>query len=98
MGVPKKFISRSQSLNANRQNRIPTIGDLSPTRGGDRKSFLSFFLFDFVIEMMTEVILSSYENIDADVCPDSKMSDFEYADDCASEWNSKEVVGCSPPI
>ncbi|MBM6549358.1 reverse transcriptase family protein, partial [Streptococcus dysgalactiae subsp. equisimilis] len=85
-GVPEKFISLIQSLYQNSRSRVRAYGELSPeftTTSGVRQGCpLSPFLFNFVIDMILEIALSSCENSGIQLFPGgSVLSDLEYADD-----------------
>lgn len=98
MNVVEKFISFTQLLYTSIWSRVRAYGDVWPevtTRSGvGQGPFLSICFLNFVMEMIIEIALSSYENVGINICANRNLSDLEYADDfmLPSEYSSKLIV------
>ncbi|CAH8658448.1 unnamed protein product [Schistosoma rodhaini] len=84
-GVPEKYINLVKALYSNTISRVRAYGELSydfTTSSGVRQGCpLSPFLFNFIIDLLLEITLSSTESTGIDLLPGGPLSDLEYADD-----------------
>ncbi|KER19410.1 hypothetical protein T265_15549, partial [Opisthorchis viverrini] len=92
-GVPSKFLTLIKALYANSRGRVKVYGKLSPeftTSSGVRQGCpLSPFLFNFVIDTITEDSLPASNTCGVEVLPGPPPTDIEYADDIA-------ILGSNP--
>nr|CAX82417.1 Retrovirus-related Pol polyprotein [Schistosoma japonicum] len=83
-GVPEKYINLRQDLYSNTTCRVRAYGRLSSeliTSSGVRQGcLLSPFLFNFIIDILLELTLSSSGFSGVDLLPGDKLVDVEYAD------------------
>ncbi|RTG82230.1 uncharacterized protein DC041_0010142 [Schistosoma bovis] len=83
--VPKKYIDLIQALYFNTSGRVRAYGELSSeltTSSGVRQGCpLSPFLFNFVIDVLLEITLSSSKFTGVELLPGGSLVDLEYADD-----------------
>ena len=84
-GVPQKYINLVKALYSNTTSRVRAYGELSydfTTSSGVRQGCpLSPFLFNFIIDLLLEITLSSTEFSGIDLLPGGSLIDLEYADD-----------------
>ncbi|CAH8649174.1 unnamed protein product [Schistosoma margrebowiei] len=84
-GVPKKYINLIQDLYSNTTGRVRAYGELSSeliTSSGVRQGCpLSPFLFNFVIDVLLEISLSSSKFTGVELLPGGSLVDLEYAYD-----------------
>ncbi|CAH8507928.1 unnamed protein product, partial [Schistosoma guineensis] len=84
-GVPQKYINLVKALYSNTTSRVRAYGELSSTfatSSGVRQGCpLSPFLFNFIIDLLMEITLSSTEFSGIDLHPGGPLIDLEYADD-----------------
>ncbi|TNN20796.1 LINE-1 reverse transcriptase, partial [Schistosoma japonicum] len=84
-GVPKKYINLVQALYSKTTGRVRAYGELSSeflTSSGVRQGCpLSPFLFNFVIDMLLDITMSSSDFSGVDFLPGASLTDLEYADD-----------------
>ncbi|CAH8613849.1 unnamed protein product [Schistosoma guineensis] len=84
-GVPKKYINLIKALYSNTTGRVRAYGELSSqliTSSGVRQGcLLSPFLFNFVVDVLLEITLSSSKFPGVELLPGDSLVDLEYADD-----------------
>ncbi|CAH8430565.1 unnamed protein product [Schistosoma mattheei] len=84
-GVPKKYINLIKALYSNTTGRVRAYGELSSeliTSSGVRQGCpLSPFLFNFVVDVLLEITLSSSKFTGVELLPGGSLVDLEYADD-----------------
>nr|CAX83711.1 endonuclease-reverse transcriptase [Schistosoma japonicum] len=84
-GVPQKYINLVKALYSNTTSRVRAYGELSSdfaiSSGVRQGCPLSPFLFNFIIDLLLEVTLSSAEFSGIDILPGGPLIDLEYADD-----------------
>ncbi|TNN07625.1 Retrovirus-related Pol polyprotein from type-2 retrotransposable element R2DM, partial [Schistosoma japonicum] len=84
-GVPKKYINLIQALYSKTTGRVRAYGELSSkflTSSGVRQGCPpSPFLFNFVIDMLLDITMSSSDFLGVDLLPGAPLTDLEYADD-----------------
>ncbi|CAH8669284.1 unnamed protein product [Schistosoma haematobium] len=88
-GVPKKYINLVKALYSNTTGRVRAYGELSSgliTSSGVRQGCpLTLFLFNFAIDVLLEITLSSFKFPRVELLPGDSLVDLEYADD-SSIW------------
>ncbi|CAH8541047.1 unnamed protein product [Schistosoma bovis] len=81
----KKYINLIQALYPNTTGRVRAYGELSPeliTPSGVRQDCpLSPFLFNFVIDVLSEITLSSFKFPGVELLPGDSLVDLKYAVD-----------------
>ena len=86
-GIPSKYLNILKALYHDSRGRVKVYGKLSPeftTSSGVRQGCpLSPFLFNFVIDMILELSLSSSNDCGVELLPGGRLTDIEYADDIA---------------
>ena len=86
-GVPPKFLQLVKALYANTRGRVRAYGKLSSefaTTSGVRQGCpLSPFLFNFVIDFLLEMSISTCDVEGVELLPGCPLVDLEYADDIA---------------
>ncbi|CAH8675424.1 unnamed protein product [Schistosoma haematobium] len=84
-GVPQKYINLVKALYSNTTSRVRAYGELSSTfatSSGVRQGCpFSPFLFNFIIDLLMEITLSSTEFSGIDLLPGGPLIDLEYTDD-----------------
>ncbi|KAK4474313.1 hypothetical protein MN116_000398 [Schistosoma mekongi] len=84
-GLPQKNIKLAKALYSNTISRVRAYGELSSelvTSSGVRQGFpLSPFLFNFIVDILLEITLSSSDFSGIDLLPGDTLIDLEYADD-----------------
>ncbi|VDO95660.1 unnamed protein product [Schistosoma margrebowiei] len=99
-GVPKKYINLIQALYSNTTDRVRVYGELSSeliiSSGVRQGCPLSSFLFNFVVNVLLEITLSSSKFPGVELLPGGSLVDLEYADNkTGNESRARRFIGSS---
>ncbi|CAI2733840.1 unnamed protein product [Schistosoma spindalis] len=97
-GVPQKYINHVKALYSNTTSRVRAYGELSSafatSSGVWQGCPLSLFSFNFIIDILMEITLSSTGFPGIDLLPGGSLIDLEYADDIVLFGEDTDKIQC----